>query len=214
MARAIIGTNVKVEVEATLGSPVTITGITLANPGVVTATSHGYANGDVVKFSISSGMPQLDGQAVRVANITTNTFETENLDTTSFDAFVAGTVTKVASFSTFAKAQDFTCPTPAPKKIDETTLIDKQRQYTYGLPDAPDGKITALFNPGGTVEAHIAALAISNSAAAFRVTYADARKTIFNANVAFGQGFNLKVDAAATTEVYFTPIQQMLHYSS
>ncbi len=211
---AIIGTNIKVEVEASLDAADTVTAITLANPGVGTATAHGFANGDIIKFYVSGGMVELDGQAVRVANITANTFELEGLDTTAYSAWTSGTAKKIASFQTLSSAQQITMPNPAPNKIETTTLIDKQRQYAYGLPEAPDGSITGLFNPGGTAEGLIKAATNANTALAFRVTFGGVQKSVFNANVSGGTGFELGTNAAATSTISFTPVRQVLHYAT
>ena len=48
----------------------TITGITNANPGVVTATSHGYSNGDFVILSSLAGITEVNGITYKVANKT------------------------------------------------------------------------------------------------------------------------------------------------
>jgi hypothetical protein len=53
----------------------TISAITKANPAVVTATSHGYSNGDEVVISGVVGMTEVNGKRFLVANKTTNTFE-------------------------------------------------------------------------------------------------------------------------------------------
>lgn len=214
MAAAIIGSNIRLEVQSALGSAKTISGITLANPGVATSTSHGFSNGDVVKFEITSGMAQLDGQAVRVANVTSDTFELEGINTTSYEAFSAGTATEITTFATLSKAQSVTAPNPAPQKIDITTLIDIVKQFAYGLSDAPDGTIGALFNPGGTTEAIIAAATAANTPLVFRITYSDSRKTIFNANVSGGFGFDLPTNDAAKSSIAFTPVKLMMHYAS
>lgn len=212
---AIIGTNAKVEVQQTLGSPVTVSAVTLASPGVATATSHGFANGDVVLFSVAGGTVELDQQAVRVANITTNTFELEGLDTSAYTAWTAGTVKKVTAFSTLSSAQDVTMPNPTPAKIDVTTLIDTAKQYVYGLPDAPDGSITGLFNPGGTAEGLIYAATNTNATMVFRLSFSGGTKhSIFNANVSGGQGFSMATNAAATATIAFTPLKKVMHYAS
>jgi hypothetical protein len=77
------------------GSPKTITGITQANPGVLTSASHGFSNGDEVYVSGVGGMTELNGRNYLVANATTNTFTLTDLfgndiDTTSFTAFTSG----------------------------------------------------------------------------------------------------------------------------
>ena len=65
---------------AILESNKTITGITKANPGVVTSSSHGYSNGDTVVISGVSGMTQVNGKRFKVANVATNTFELQDID--------------------------------------------------------------------------------------------------------------------------------------
>ena len=62
-----------------------ITGITQANPGVVTITGHGYSNGDEVQISGVVGMTELNGRNFKVANVTANTFELQDMDGVNFD---------------------------------------------------------------------------------------------------------------------------------
>ena len=73
----------------------TITGITQANPGVVTSSSHGFANGDTVVISGVVGMTQVNGKRFKVANVATNTFELQDIDgnnvnTSSYTAYSSG----------------------------------------------------------------------------------------------------------------------------
>ena len=58
----------------------TITGITQANPAVVTSSSHGYSNGDFVIISGVVGMTEVNGKTFKVADKTTNTFELQDVD--------------------------------------------------------------------------------------------------------------------------------------
>lgn len=73
----------------------TVTGVTQANPGVITSNAHGYSNGQEVFFSGVGGMWELNGRNFKVANVTANTFTLKHLtggdvDTTGFTAFTAG----------------------------------------------------------------------------------------------------------------------------
>jgi len=85
----------------TLEADITISDITNANPGVITATAHGLSNGDFVKLSNIVGMTELNGRTVEVSAVTTNTFELLDhfaavLDTTAFTAYSsAGTINRV-----------------------------------------------------------------------------------------------------------------------
>jgi hypothetical protein len=78
----------------------TITGVTQANPGVVTCAAHGYTNGQIVKFSGVGGMTQLNGNVYTVANATTDTFELSGTNTSGFGAFTSGGfVWRLAAYS-------------------------------------------------------------------------------------------------------------------
>ena len=58
-----------------LNVPLTITGITQANPVVVTSSSHGMSDGDLTDLRIINGTTELNNERFRVIESTTNTFE-------------------------------------------------------------------------------------------------------------------------------------------
>jgi len=68
----------------------TISGVTAANPAVVTATSHGYSNGDDVWIAGIVGMTRLNGRRFTVANKTTHTFQLTGENSTSYTAWSSG----------------------------------------------------------------------------------------------------------------------------
>lgn len=83
-----------------------ITGITRANPGVVTSAGHGFANNDVVWISGVSGMTQVNGRAYVVKNVTANTFQLYNAtgsatwSTSGYSSYSSGgTVTRCLAAS-------------------------------------------------------------------------------------------------------------------
>ncbi|WP_439477278.1 ubiquitin-activating E1 FCCH domain-containing protein [Brevundimonas sp.] len=57
------------------GTPKSITAATKARPVVITSSSHGFANGDVVWISGATGMTQLNNKPYVVTNRTTDSFE-------------------------------------------------------------------------------------------------------------------------------------------
>jgi Flp pilus assembly protein TadG len=71
------------------GTARTITGITRANPAVVTSNSHGLANGDVVYITGVSGMTQINDRYYTVASATTNTFALAGVDSRSNNGYSA-----------------------------------------------------------------------------------------------------------------------------
>lgn len=84
------------------GAAVTVTGITAADPGVVTAAAHGFSDGDQVEFATVGGMTEVNGKVFTVSSSATNTFalkdETNSFDwdTSGYTAYTSGgTVQKV-----------------------------------------------------------------------------------------------------------------------
>lgn len=78
-----------VDAGLTYDAPLTITGITKADPAVVTSAAHGLSNGDRILLSDILGVDDddivdmgdlLNGVTAVVANATANTFELEDLD--------------------------------------------------------------------------------------------------------------------------------------
>ena len=73
-----------------------VTGITQANPAVVTAVAHGFQNGDSVLVDGVAGMDRLNGRTFTIAGVTTDTFQLTGANTTADPAYLSGgTVSKV-----------------------------------------------------------------------------------------------------------------------
>lgn len=68
----------------------TITGITQANPAVVSSTSHGYANGDQVYIDDVVGMTEVNGKYFIVQGVTANTFQLFDTDSSAYTAYSSG----------------------------------------------------------------------------------------------------------------------------
>jgi hypothetical protein len=88
------------------GTGVAITGITQANPAVVTAPGHGRSNGDRVKLSTPAnpvvGMTEVNDKLFDVAGVAGDTFQLEDdagagIDSTGYGAWVSGGEVQEAS---------------------------------------------------------------------------------------------------------------------
>ena len=86
---------------------VTVSGITQANPAVVTANSHGYSNDDHVILNSVAGMTEVNGLTFVVKSKTTNTFQIQNVDGTNINS--TG-YTAYSSAGTSAKIFQVTTP--------------------------------------------------------------------------------------------------------
>lgn len=90
-----------------LEAPKTITGITKANPGVVTSNAHGFTNGQWVYIIGVNGMTQVNGKYYFVFGVTANTFQLldilnqNNVNTTGYSTYTSGgTASSVYTIST------------------------------------------------------------------------------------------------------------------
>lgn len=77
------------------GTTTAITGITAANPPVVTSAGHGYSNGDEVFITGVAGMTEVNNRWFVVANKTASTYELttihgDNVDGSAYTAYSSG----------------------------------------------------------------------------------------------------------------------------
>lgn len=80
---------------------IAITGITQANPAVVTTTSpHGLTDGDEVYLSDITGMVEVDDRLLIVTNASGSTFDLKDVDSTSYSAFTAGNMAQLYQVAT------------------------------------------------------------------------------------------------------------------
>ena len=133
MTSNVKGRGIRVEISATFSEDKTVPEITQDSPGVATSVAHGLANNAVGYFHTVSGMAEIEGQAVRLKNVTTDTFETQGLNTTNFSVFNSGLFKPVASWETLAESTSYSLGGGSSEKLDVTTLLDTVRKEELGL---------------------------------------------------------------------------------
>lgn len=154
------GRGISVQVGLTYGATKSISAVTQASPGAATSTSHGLADGTVGYISGVTGMVQLEGQAVRVDNPTTNAFDLQGLNTTSYTAFSGtATFTPVSTWATLAECDEYSIGDAAADKIDVTCLIDVIKQEENGnlAAQSLNLRIKSTDTPSAAMAALIAA---------------------------------------------------------
>ncbi|MBA87706.1 MAG: hypothetical protein CMB16_00360 [Euryarchaeota archaeon] len=84
-----------------IASTKTASGMTKANPVVVTSVAHGFSDGDNVRIKNTVGMTDVNNKEFVIANVTTDTFELQGIDGTNFGTYTSGgTLEKVAEVTT------------------------------------------------------------------------------------------------------------------
>jgi hypothetical protein len=175
-----LGRNCKLEVALTYSAAKTVTAVTLASPGVATSSAHGLANGQVGYWTVTGGMPQLDGQATRVYNQAANAFDLQGLNTSGFTAFTAGTFTPVATWGSVAEAIGYNIGGGAADSLDDTRLSDVIKQEINGLLAADSAQIDILSPTYNTATMQaIEDASIAQTYMVFRITLADGSVRVF-----------------------------------
>lgn len=118
------------------GSPKTISGVTVGNPTIITATAHGFSNGDRVAIAALTGADAaaLNGFTFTVMFKETNAFAVA-ADTTGLVITAgSGTATPV-TFSKVDNVRNLNGYDGAAVEIDTTNFDSTSKEYILGLKD-------------------------------------------------------------------------------
>ncbi len=114
------------------GSAKTISGVTLGNPTIITATGHGFSVGDVITIASVGGATAVNGTWI-ITNKTTNTFAI-NLDTTGGSAYTSGGTATPVAWTPIVNVRSFTGFDGAANIIDVTNLSSTAEEIRPGIP--------------------------------------------------------------------------------
>jgi len=119
-----------VAIETALAATKTITAITAASPPVVTSTSHGYANGDIVKITGVVGMAEVNDRAFVVSATTTDTYALKGVDSTNYTTYVSGGTAAKATVTPVGKVEGIPTLFAGQAQTINTTHLKSLRQET------------------------------------------------------------------------------------
>ena len=162
-----------------------ITGITAASPPVVTATAHGYSDGDIVLIAGVVGMTQVNNRAFVVSASTTNTFELKGVDATGYTAYASGgtaakkTMTAIGEVVSVPSLFDGEA-----NDIDVTHLGSSAEEQLQGIPRFGGCSLQVLCpSPNDTGQTRMRKLKSDQSSEAFTVTLPSGQVSAFMAFV-------------------------------
>lgn len=167
-------------------SPITarsVTGVTQADPAVVTSNKHGFVEGDIVSFSGVNGMTWLNGRSFEVTNVKTNRFSLKDADTRYKTAYSSGgTATCEQSTTPGCRNYTFTNAEGNSRTRELSTCVTERigsEAYTDAAPstawlgrnypsdgnECPSSEIVPLSSDRTALKAKINALTIGGSTA-------------------------------------------------
>ena len=214
MATATLWKNVAIAMQSDIASEKTITGITNASPGVVTSAAHGYSNGDYVYLQIQ-GMPSLQDKVVRVAGITTDTFQLEGVDTTSLGTFSSGTAQKITFGTSITSATSVSSGGGGFDMIDTTTIHDPQKSEIPGLPGTQSYTFDNIWDPSDAGQIAMKTASDAQSKRAFKFTFGTGGKiAVFAGYVGFNGAPGGSAQQLVTCQSVITSQGTATYYAS
>jgi len=205
-----------IHIGSAVGSALTVTALTNANPAVATSTAHGLANGDYV--IVTSGWARTTDKVFRVANVTTNTFELEGHNTTDTTVFAAGSgigsvkkvttwtqITQVLSVSSQGGEQEFAeyQPLEGDRKVRIPTVKS-------------GGSLDIEVGDDPTLAGFIAAAAANDDrvARAVRITNANSSKSLFYSYVSADKVPQMQVNEVQKARISLSHLNEAVRYTS
>jgi len=207
--------NVAIAVQSALGTAKTITAISKAAPGIVTAT-HDFSNGDYVVMNVL-GMFQVNNKVFRVCNISsTVSFQLEDvsggtgIDTSAYDTFSSGTCQKITLGTSISTASNVQATGGDFNMIDVTLIHTNQKAEIPGAANPVKFELTHLWDPTDSAQKALKVASDNQTQLAFKFTFgAGGKIMVFVGYVGFvntPQGTAQdKITSAMSITAYGTP---------
>lgn len=162
---------------ATSPSPA-LTGISKADPAVVTQAATTYTDGDVIRIQGVNGMTEVNNQLFVVDNAAAGSFELAGVDSTLYTTYTSGGFTDEVSFSQFCELTGLNQQDGTADEIEVTTICSTAKEFEQGLSDSGTLQLDYNFAPNGTVQAYMRAAKIAGDITAFKVTFPNSGGTV------------------------------------
>lgn len=135
------------------GSPLTnITGITKANPAVVTAVAHGRTTGDLVSLSEIVGMTELNGLLLPIIVLTADTFSLFGVNSTGYGTYISGGKIDVGLLVVWCELTGYNRQGGSSPEIPATTICSEAAEFEVGLPDFGTTQLDYNFAPQTAIQ--------------------------------------------------------------
>lgn len=190
-----------VKVSTATAATKVITGITAANPGVVTSTAHGYSNDDIVSIAAVVGMTEVNGRAFVVQGatdspLTPNSFELSAVDTSGYTAYSSAGTAALETMTAIGDVVSFSGFDGTADDIDVTTLTSTAKEFLVGLQDFGGLSMELNLTNSDTGQAKLRALKAAGSQGTFSIELSNGEIAAFKAYVKSFTVSNSANDAA------------------
>lgn len=213
---AVVWSGVQIALQSAIGSAQVVSGITKANPGVVTYVGSDPSSGDYVLLSDVVGMYQVNDRVVRAANVNTgaNTLEMESVDSTSFDTFTSGNMYPLTFGTSLAVVAGVTVSGGDFNQIDITTIHDNVNKQQPGNASPLVLNFSCLWDPSDAGLVALKAASDIKAKRALRVTFSNNYRVLLYGYVGCTLFPTGSAQQRVETPVVFTSFGKVQAYTS
>lgn len=208
--------NVAIAVQSAISATQTVTGITKANPAVVTYSgADTFSNGDYIVLA-AQGMSQVDGRIFRVANLNSggNTLELEGCDSSAFDTFTSGTIQLLTFGTTLTVASNVSVSGGDFQFIDVTTIHDTVQKQIPGNASPTTFSLDCQWQPDDAGLIALKAASDAKAIRAVRITFANGYKYLVTGYVGATLSPTGSAQQVVTTPVVLTAYGRPTTYAT
>ena len=198
----------------TLGSPISITALSNANPAVATATSHGLTDGDI--GIVTSGWVDVNERVYKVDELSANTFSLVSQDTTKTDRYPAGTgtITEVTAWTQITQIMGLTT-SGGDMQFTAFSFLESRRQ-TQMPTEASPMTLTLEIADDPSLAGYQAldAAADARTPYALRLTMPDSSKIYLYGYISFNKVPVMNKGQVMTVRATFSLLNEPTRYTS
>lgn len=150
----------------------TITGISSANPAVVTYTGGDLVDGDVIEINGVVGMDEVNVEQFIVDNVngTAGTAELVDVDSTGYGSYVSGGTIHVGHFSNFCELTGYNRTGGTSPDIPATSICSVAEEVETGLASFGSTAIDYNFAPQTAIQQALEEFHLSGEKTALKIT--------------------------------------------
>lgn len=181
---AAVWSNTAVDIQSALGTAVVVTGITKANPGVVSYTDAGSSDptdGAYVVFPDLEGMTKMRDRVARVANVSvgSDTFELEGINTSSYSTFSSGNFQVITFGNSISTFTDVNASGGETNYADATTIHDSNIVEIPTTTSPLEIAFESQYDAGSAALAALNVISDNQTRAAVRLTLSNNNIIVF-----------------------------------
>lgn len=182
MADVRIWAGVTVSVQSALAAAKTVSGITKADPGVVTHATGAQTTGAYITMDVE-GMTQIDERVFRVASPTANTLQLEGEDTSGYSTFSSGSFQAITFGNSLTTATNVTASGGDPQFANTTTIHQLQQTQIPTTTSPATFSFESIWDPFDAGLTALKAASDARAKRAMKFTFSDGAIMVFTGYV-------------------------------